>query len=135
MDIVDHPHLITLPFTIQLTLPPLPSCLGCEVYTDTYHNLPYIGKLLAGTQLASPFLLHGHYNSSYWFLSINSKEFITAEAVVEYVRLLQHPINTMYIPCILARRIASNHTNLGGSRAIFNQMCLISEPLLSLYLP
>jgi hypothetical protein len=80
------------PSSIQLATPPIPHLLGCEVYTDTYHNLPYIGQFVSGTQLASSLLLHGHYNSSVWIPSINSKEFITAQA-----------------------HIASQYTDLAGS--------------------
>jgi hypothetical protein len=103
VDITDHPHLDTPPFTIQLALPPLPTFLGCELSTDTYHNLPYISKFHPGTPLATSLLLHGRYNSSFWILSLNSKEFITAEAVAKYLTSLRHASKTVYISCILAR--------------------------------
>jgi hypothetical protein len=128
VDITDQPHLDTPPSTVQLVLPPLPALLGCELNTDTYHNLPYISKFLPDTPLATSLLLHGLHNSSFWILSLNSNEFITAGAVFQYLTSIRHATNTIYIPCILARCIASTRTSLAGSRILFNQIRLISEP-------
>jgi hypothetical protein len=127
VDIIDKPHLETPPFTIQLALPPLPTLLGCEFSSDTYHNLPLVIFLLVHLSPLS-LLLHGRYSSSFLILSI-SQEFITDQAVVTCLQSLHHPTNTIYLPCILSRRVASTRTSLAGSRALFNQICLISEPL------
>jgi len=81
--------------------------------------------------LAASLLLNGHHNSSFWIFSINSQEFITAKAVIDYVHSLQQPSGTTYVSCTLARRIASNRTYLAGTHAIFNQIHLISEPRLT----
>jgi hypothetical protein len=129
VDICDHPHLETPLFTIQLALPPTHTPIGCEISTDTYHNLPYISRFIAGTPLASSLLLHGRYNSSFWILSVNSQEFLTAKAVVDYLQSLQQATSTTYLPCILAHRIASSRTTLAGSRVLFNQIRLINEPI------
>jgi hypothetical protein len=40
VDIIDHQHLDTPPFTVQLTIPPHSQFIGCKISTDTYHNLP-----------------------------------------------------------------------------------------------
>jgi hypothetical protein len=58
-DIVNRPHLESPPFTIQLSIPPSSTLLGCEICTNSYHNLPYIGRFLPGTPLATSLLLHG----------------------------------------------------------------------------
>jgi hypothetical protein len=62
-------------------------------------------------------------------LSINSQEFITAKAVVDHLKSLQQATSTIYLPCIMARHVASTRTSLAGSRVLFNQIRLISEPL------
>lgn len=128
VDITDHPHLDSPPFTIQLAIPPLPILLGCELLTDTYHNVPYIGWFLPGTPLAVSLLLHGRHNSSFWILSINSNVFITAKAVIDYIHSLCQPSGTIYVNCILAHCVASHHTSLAGTRAIFNRIHLVREP-------
>ena len=127
VDITDIPILGTIPFTIQLSIPPQGSLLGCEVNTDTYHNLPYIQKFTPGTPLGTALLEHGRYNSSFWILSINSKEFITAKATIDYVRSLQQPNITTYVPAIFARCISSHRTSLAGNRVLFNQIRLITS--------
>jgi hypothetical protein len=128
INIIDFPHLDTPPFIIQLAVPPKRAFIGCEITTDTYHNLPYISIFVAGTTLATSLLLHGRYNSCFWIIGLNSHEFITAKAVVDYLRILQLDTGTNYVPCILARRIASNRTNLTRKRILFNQIHLINEP-------
>lgn len=55
--ILDHPHLESQPFTIQVLIPPLGSPIGCVISSDTYHNLPYICEFTPGTALASSLLL------------------------------------------------------------------------------
>ncbi len=69
-------------------------------------------------------LLHGHQNSSFWILSINDQEFITAKATVTYIKSLQKPATTSYVPCILACCQASQHTSYEGDRDLFNQVRL-----------
>jgi hypothetical protein len=64
IDILDHPHLGTPPFTFQLCLPPQGSPLGCEVCSDVYHNLPCISKFNPETPLGAVLLQHGQHNSS-----------------------------------------------------------------------
>jgi len=122
IDIIDHPHLGSHPFSIQLQLPPKGSLLGCTVCTDTYHNLPYIHQFNSGLPLGTALLKHGQHNSSFWILSINSHEFITAKAVIDYIQSLQQPGSTTYIQGIFARRLASNRTSLAGNRVLFNQI-------------
>jgi hypothetical protein len=124
VNIVDLPHLGTPPFTFQLTLPRQGSSLGCQITADTYHNLPYICDFLPGTPLATSLLLHGRPNSSIWILSINSREFFTAKAVVTYIASLQDPFGTTYAQTIFARRIASTRTSLESNRVLFNQVHL-----------
>jgi hypothetical protein len=128
VDISDHPHLGTPPFMISLALPPQGSGLGCLLCTDTYHNLPYIASFASGTPLSQHLLLHGQHNSSFWILSLDSKEFITAASVISYLKSLQQPSTTMDISANFARRIASHRTSLARNRAIFNQIKLISSP-------
>jgi hypothetical protein len=41
-------------------------------------DLPCISSFTPGTPLATHLLQHGQYNSSFWILSVNSKEFNTA---------------------------------------------------------
>ena len=84
---------------------------------------------MAGTPLATSLLQHGRYNSSFWILSINSQDFITAKAVVDNLKSLQHATSTIYLPCILAHHVASTRTNLAGSRVLFTRIRLISEPI------
>jgi hypothetical protein len=69
--IIDHPHLKSNPFTIQLTGPPQGSTFGCEISTDMYHNVPYISSFTPGTNLVASLLLHCHPNISFWILNIN----------------------------------------------------------------
>jgi len=128
IDLTDHPHLGTTPFMISLQLPPLGTGLGCYISTDTYHNLPYISSFTSGTPLSQQLLQHGQYNSSFWVLSINSKEFLTAPAVIDYLKSIQLDNTTLYVPAIFARCVASHRTSLSGNRAIFNQIRLITEP-------
>jgi hypothetical protein len=126
VDLADHPHLETSPFTISLQLPPQGTSIGCFISTDTYHNLPYISSFTSGTPLSQQLLLHGQYNSSFWILSINSAEFMSAPAVIAYLRSIQNPTTTIYVQAILARRIAHHRTSLSGHRAVFNQIRLSS---------
>ncbi len=126
-NIVDFPYLDTPPFTIQLAISPKCAFIGCEIATDTYHNLPYISSFVAGTTLAASLLLHGRNNSSFWILGLNSQEVITAKAVADYLRSLQLDTGTNYVPRILAHRIISNITNLAGNHVLFNQIRLINE--------
>jgi len=124
VDITNHPHLGTTPFTISLQLPPHGTGIGCFISTDTYHNLPYISSFTSGTPLSQHLLQHGQYNSSFWILSINSTEFMTAPAVINYLRSVQNPTVTTYVPAIFARCIAHQRTSLSGHRAVFNQIRL-----------
>ncbi len=128
VDIADHPHLGTKPFTVSLQLPAQDTGLGCFISTDTYHNLPYISKFNPGTPLSQQLLQHGQYNSSFWVLSINSQEFMTAPAVVTYLKSTQHATSTTYVEAIFARRLASNRTSLSGHHALFNQIRLNFDP-------
>ena len=128
VDLADHPHLGTKPFTVSLQLPAQDTGLGCFFSTDTYHNLPYISKFNPGTPLSQQLLQHGQYNSSFWVLSINSQEFMTAPTVVTYLKSIQHATSTTYVEAIFARRLASNRTSLSGHHALFNQIRLNFDP-------
>jgi len=57
-------------------------------------------------------------------LSIKSQEFITAPAVISYLKSIQHATATAYVPAIFARRFASHRTSLSGNQTIFNQIRL-----------
>jgi len=127
VDISAHPHLGTTPFTVSLLLPCQGTGLGCFISTDLYHNLPYISSFSSGTPLSQQLLQHGQHNSSFWILSINSQEFMTAPAVIQYLKSTQHATNTTYVQAIFARRIANHRTSLSNNRAIFNQIRLISN--------
>jgi hypothetical protein len=87
----------------------------------------FISSFISGTSLSQQLLQHGQYNSSFWILSINAQEFITAQAVIIYCKSLQKPSTTTYIPVILARHIASQHTSLAGNRVVFNQIRLTTD--------
>jgi hypothetical protein len=124
VDIINHPHLENAPFTLSLQLPRKGIGLGCFICNDVYYDLPYISSFTSGTPLATQLLQHGQHNSSFWILSINSREFITAAKVVEYLRSIQVQDSTTYVSAIFARRVASNRTSLSSNRAVFNQIRL-----------
>jgi hypothetical protein len=126
VDMSDHPHLETTPFSVSLQLPPKGTGLGCLLCTDVYHNLPCIASFTPGSPLGNQLLQHGQHNSSFWILSLNSKEFMSASNVIDYLRSLQLDRSTIYIPAIFARRVASARTSLGGNRAVFNQIRLLN---------
>jgi hypothetical protein len=90
VDISTMPHFDSAIFSFELFLPKKGSPLGCVTSSDTYYNLSYIERFTPGTPLAQSLLSHGSYNSTFWVLSINSQEFIKAEALVKYLRSLQH---------------------------------------------
>ena len=129
IDILDHPHLDSPPFSIQVHIPVQGSSLGCIITSDTYHCLPYICDFTPGTELASSLLQHGRPSSSFWILSVNNQEFISAKACVSYLRSLQQPSSSSYVLCIFARRQASQRTTYEGNRVLFNQirLCLNKE--------
>jgi len=124
VDIINHPHLENVPFTISLQLPHQGVGLGCFICNDTYYNLPYISSFTSGTPLATQLLQHSQYNSSFWILSINSREFITAAKVVEYLKSIQVQDTTTYVSAIFARPVASHRTSLSSNHAVFNQIYL-----------
>jgi len=115
VDLIDHPHLETTPFTISLQLPPQGAGLGCMVCTDVYHNLPYISSFTSGTPLATQLLQHGQYNPFFWVLSLNSKEFLTIPKVDSYLQPMQLPNTAPYIEAIFAHHVASHRTSLSGN--------------------
>jgi hypothetical protein len=127
VDICDHPHLGTSPFTLSLKLPIVGQGLGCYISNDQYHNLPYISSFIPGTHLSQQLLQHGQHNSSFWILSINSQEFISANAVISYLKSLQHPTDSNFVQAIFARCIASQRTSLAGNRVVFNQIRLSTD--------
>lgn len=97
VDLSNMPHFDSAIFSFELFIPKSGSSIGCVISTDTYYNLPYISTFLPGTPLAQILLHHGSRHSSFWVLSINSKEFIKAEALVQYLRLLQQPVTTSFV--------------------------------------
>jgi hypothetical protein len=111
VDISDFPYLGTTPFTIQVKLPPKNQFLGCSLGTNLYHNPPYINQFDPGSLLGAQLLKHGQHKSTFWLLSFNSQEFITAPSAVKYIQSLQHPSNSTYVPAIFARRITSTRTS------------------------
>jgi len=127
VDICDHPHLGTSPFTLSLQLPVAGQGLGCYISNDLYHNLPYISSFIPGTHLSQQLLQHGQHNSSFWILSINSQEFITANAVISYLKFIQHPTASSYVQAIFACHIASQRTSLAGNHVVFNQIRLSTD--------
>jgi hypothetical protein len=118
------PHFESSIFSFELFLPKKGTPLGCVISSDTYYNLPYIASFIAGTPLAQNLLQHGAHNSTLWVLSINSEEFITAEALVTYLRSLQLDTTTTYTTAFCVRRNASTRNSLESNRAIFNQIRL-----------
>jgi hypothetical protein len=124
VDIVDHPYLGSTPFTVSLQLPPQGEGLKCFISTDTYHNLPYISSYTPGTPLGQHLSHHGQHNSTFWILSINSKELMTAPAVITYLKSIQQASTTLYVSAIFTRRIASQRTSLSQNRVVFNQIRL-----------
>jgi hypothetical protein len=89
--------------------------------TDIYHNLPYIASFTAGSPLGTQLLQQGQHNSLFWILSLNSKEFMSAPKVIDYLRSLQIDGSTTYIQAIFPRRVAHTRTSLSGNRAVFNK--------------
>jgi hypothetical protein len=124
VDIINHPHLENVPFTISLQLPRQGVRLGCFICNDTYYNLPYISSFTSGTPLATRLLQHGQYNSSFWILSINLREFFTAAKVVEYLKSIQVQDTTTYVSAIFAHHVASHQASLSRNRTVFNQIRL-----------
>jgi len=129
VDIINHPHLENAPFTISLQLPCQGVGLGCFICNDTYYNLPYISSFTSGTSLATQLLQHGQYNYSFWILSINSREFITAAKVIKYLRSIQVHDTMTYVSAIFAHRVASTQTSLSSNCAVFNQIRLSRSPV------
>jgi len=127
VDISDHPFLSTKPFMVSVHLPATGQGLGYYISHEDYHNLPCISSFVSGTHLSPQLLQHGQSNSSFWILSVNSQEFITAHAIITYLKSLQDPKATLYIPVIFARRIASQRTSLAGNRVVFNQIRLSTD--------
>jgi len=124
VDISDFPYLGSTPFTLQVKLPPKGQLLGCSFSSDTYHNLPYVSQFDPGSLLGSQLLHHGQHKSTFWLLSFNSQEFITAPSTVAYIKSLQLPSESIYVTAIFARRIASTKTSLMSNRVLFNQVRL-----------
>jgi hypothetical protein len=128
IDISDHPYLDAPPFDIQLTLPPSGSPIGCTITTCSYNNLPYIETFQRNTQLHKLLLQHGTYNSTYWLLSINNKEFSTAYFSHIFKNTPTTP-SPYYHPMYLARRKhTSTRSTYAENRAIFNQIKLSYRP-------
>ena len=121
VSIVDHSHLEAALFTIQLTLPKQGSLIGCDISTDTYYKILFICTFTPDTTPSASLLLHGHCNSSFWILSINGQEFITARATATYIHSLRQPGSSSFILPIFARRAASHRTSLERNRVLFNQ--------------
>jgi hypothetical protein len=51
-----------------------------------------------------------------------------ATNVIEYLKSIQQPNTTTYVPAIFARRLASHRMSLAGNRVVFNQIRLFSIP-------
>jgi len=111
VDISEFSYLGTTPFTIQIKLPPKNHYLGCSLGTALYHNLPYINQFDPGSLLGTQLLKHGQHKSTFWLLSFNSQEFITAPSAVNYMKSLQQSSESIYVTAIFARRIASTKTS------------------------
>lgn len=124
IDIRDHPYLDSPIFSLTVILPPLGQSLGCKLGTCLYNNLPYISRMTKGSHLAKLFSTHGSHNSTFWILSLHSKEFSRAPSVASYVRSLQQPNSTTTITGHFARRKQVHRTTFEENRAIFNQIKL-----------
>jgi hypothetical protein len=77
--------------------------------------------------LGHQLLQHGQHNSTFWILSINCKESMTAPTVVTYLKSIQHASTTTYVSAIFAHRVASHRTTLAGNRVLFNQIRLLHD--------
>ncbi len=91
--------------TLQITFPPKGHLLGCTIMTCTYYDLPYICQLTKGSPMATHLAHQGPHNTTFWLLSINHKEFSTAESlqsnplpVLLLSRLYWHVINLRTAP-------------------------------------
>jgi hypothetical protein len=101
IDIMDHPYLESAIFSLSITLPPLGLLLGCDLGTCPYHNLPYISHFTKGSHLAELFSPYGGYNSTFWILSLHSKEFSQAPSIASYVHSLQQQHTSTASSCTL----------------------------------
>ncbi len=98
------PHFESSIFSFTLLIPKAgtPNC--CVISFDPYYNMPYISSFQPGTQLAQNLLRFGHHTSTFWILSLNSAEFIKAEALVTYLKSLQTPASSCFVPIFCAQR-------------------------------
>jgi hypothetical protein len=124
IDIADHLYLESPIFSLSITLPPLGLLLGCDLGTYPYHNLPYISHFTKGSHLAQLFSPYGVYNSTFWILSLHSKEFSQAPSVASYVRSLQQQHTSTIITGYFAKRKPPTRSTFEENRAIFNQIKL-----------
>jgi hypothetical protein len=123
-DLTDNPHLDSPVFHLNITLTPIGQSLGYELGTCLYNNLPYISRLTKGSHLAQLFSCHGTHNSTFWILSLHSKEFSQAPSVASFVRSLQQLHTTTIITGYFAKCKPATRTNIEENRAIFNQIRL-----------
>ncbi len=95
--------------------------LGCELGTCLYNNLPHISHLTKGSNLAHLFSLHGAHNSTFWILSLHSKEFSLAPSVASYVHSLQQPHTTTVITSYFAKCKVVTRTTYEDNCTIFKK--------------
>jgi hypothetical protein len=126
----DHPLLDSPMFDLHVSIPPHGTPIGCTILTCTYYNLPYISTTAKGSSLATGLSKFGPYNTTFWILSINDKEFSTAATTARYLSSLQLPSATELIHLILARRHATYRSTVADNRTVFNQIKLSYQPTL-----
>jgi hypothetical protein len=124
VDLSPMPHFESNIFSFELLIPKTGTSIGCVISVESYYNLPYISSFQPGTQLAQNLLRFGNRTSTFWVLSLNSAEFIKADAFITYLKSLQNPTSSSFATMFFARRVSSSRTSLETNRAVFNQIRL-----------
>ncbi len=91
INITDNTSFESPVFQLYIALPPQGTPIGCTIATCSYNNLPYFAAYAKGSSLATSLHKHGPPNSTFWILSVQDKEFNTAEATASYIKSLQQP--------------------------------------------
>lgn len=99
VDLSTMPHCFSLVLTYLFpSLVPLLVESWDLIHIKTFPTYP---NFLSGTPWAQNPLCYGSHPSTFWVLSINSEEFIKAEALVHYLRSLQKGKPPMLLPLIV----------------------------------
>jgi hypothetical protein len=106
------PHFASDIFSFEQLTPRTGTSIGCIISFDSYWKLPNISSFQPGTQLAQNLQRFGNCTSTFWVLSLNTAEFITAEALVTYLKSLQHPYLMSFTTMFCAHHASSSCTSL-----------------------